>query len=67
MDVRLEFETQDNFAIGSSSAYASIINGRIIENNPMSGDLKKINRNISNTFQYSARLHTLWIWFISSR
>ena len=42
VDVRLEFETQENFPTGTS-AYALIIHDRIIEYNPMSGDVRKLN------------------------
>ena len=42
VDVRLEFEAQENFPEGTS-AYALIIHDRIIEYNPMSGDVRKLN------------------------
>ena len=42
VDVRLEFEAQENFPTGTS-AYALIIHDRIIEYNPMSSDVRKLN------------------------
>ena len=49
VDIRLEFETQEIFSSGTS-AYELIIHDRIIEYNPMSGDVRKPASNTSNTF-----------------
>lgn len=42
VDVRLEFETKEDIPAGTS-AYALIIHDRIIEYNPMSGNVRKLN------------------------
>jgi len=39
--VRLEFETKDNFP-ELTTAYCLIIHDRIIEYNPMTGDVRKL-------------------------
>ncbi len=41
VDVRLEFETKDNFP-ELTTAYCLIIHDRIIEYNPMTGDVRKL-------------------------
>ena len=41
VDVRLEFEVKDNFP-GITTAYCLIIHDRIVEYNPLSGDVRKI-------------------------
>ncbi|XP_031781833.1 uncharacterized protein LOC116416723 [Nasonia vitripennis] len=41
VDVRLEFEARANIPVGTS-AYCLILHDRIVEYNPMSGDVKKI-------------------------
>lgn len=41
VDVRLEFEAKENFPAGTS-AYCLILHDRIVEYNPISGDVKKL-------------------------
>ena len=41
VDVRLEFETHDNFPAGTS-VYCLILHDRIVQYNPVSGDVKKL-------------------------
>ncbi|XP_015591674.1 uncharacterized protein LOC107266067 [Cephus cinctus] len=41
VDIRLEFEAQDNFP-ADTSAFCLILHDRIVENNPISGGVKKL-------------------------
>ena len=41
VDVRLEFEARDNFP-ALTSAYCLILHDRIVQYNPVSGDVKKL-------------------------
>ena len=41
VDVRLEFEARDNFP-ALTSAYCLVLHDRIVQYNPLSGDVKKL-------------------------